>query len=520
MAVAATRRAGRGIGLIALLLALPLVVVLTAPLHTAAPHWAHVLEHQLWDQLGETLALLGITLALSLLFAVPSAWLVATREFPGRRILGWALVLPLAMPTYIAAFLYAALLGPTGVLSRWLGEHLGWRPDIMDLPGLGLVLALVLYPYIYLPARAAFRMGMGLELDAARTLGARGLRRFGRVALPLARPAIAAGALLVAMETLNDYGAVKYYGIRTLTTGIFRSWSGLYDLGSALRLSLVLLALVGVLLGLERLTRRDVRQGTAQVAATRAPLTGPWRWLAPLLLVLLWTLAAGLPLGRMLADVTSTTVTVSWKELLPAIGHTGQVAVVAAVFTLGVALLFAYRQRYGNPNDPAIRLAALGYTVPGAVIAIGVMTLAGIPDRAGWLPFALIGSLPLLTYAFALRFLAVGLGPLEGGLRLQRPELDQAARTLGARPFRAFLRVNLPLLRPALLAAATLVAIDVIKELPLTLILRPFNFDTLSTKAYELARIEQLREASWPALLIVAAGLLPVLLLERMAGRK
>lgn len=508
-----------GISLLAVLMAAPLLVVVTSPLHAPAPEWGHVAREMLPAHLRETLVLLGGTLALALFVAVPTAWLLARFDLPMRGIFRWALVMPLALPTYISAYTYAAMLGPTGSISVWTAEHWGFRPDIVGLPGLCLVLALALFPYIMLPVRAAFTVGMTPQLDAARLLGARPMRRFGKVALPLARPAIAGGALLLAMETLNDYGAVKYYGIRTLTTGIFRSWGGLYDTGSALRLGLALMGLVALLIWIERRTRRMARQDTAQVRARREKLRGWQAWMATAWCLLVWCAAAGLPLGKLLYDVFQSTGGAMPDGVLSATGNTLLVASLAALATLVVAVLFAYRDRHGDAGDPAIRLARLGYAIPGAVIAVGVMALAGAIDRQGVLFFTLIGSLGLLTYAFAVRFVAVGTQPLLDGLRQQGVELDEAARLMGASRPSTFLRVNLPLLRPAMAAAATLVAIDVIKELPLTLILRPFNFHTLSTLTYEMASIEQLREASWPALLIVLCGLLPVLLLERSLAR-
>ncbi|MCB0790489.1 MAG: iron ABC transporter permease [Flavobacteriales bacterium] len=508
------------ISLLALALAAPLLVVLTAPLHAQAPEWVHVRRVILPDHLAGTLELLGGVLAIALVLAVPSAWLVATCDFPLRRMMRWALVMPLALPTYISAFTYAALLGPTGPVSNWLADHAGFRPDIVDMQGLWFVLALVLFPYIYLPARAAFASGMSGQLDAARMLGASAVPRFRRIALPLARPAIAGGALLVAMETLNDYGAVKYYGVRTLTTGIFRSWAGLYDLGSALRLGIVLVLLVALLLWIERRARRGARQETDQVPVARVRLQG-WRAAAATgWCLLVFGMAAMLPIGSILDDVRVTWDGTMHGQLPHALWNTSAVAAVAGLVTLVIAVLFTFRERYGRRSDPAIRLADLGYVIPGAVIAIGVMSLAGFIDRRQWLDGALIGSMGVLVYAFSVRFLAVGKQPLQGALRQQSTALDEAARMLGASPWRSFRRVNLPLLGPALIAAAMLVAIDVIKELPLTLILRPFNFDTLSTKAYELARIEQLREASWPSLMIVICGLVPVLLLERMLERR
>jgi iron(III) transport system permease protein len=508
------------ISVLALVLAAPLFVVLTAPFHAPAPEWAHVSGSILPTHLWETLKLCTGVLLIALLIAVPAAWLVAMHDFPGRRFFTWALVLPLALPTYISAFAYADMLGPTGRLSIWFHGLSGLRIDIVNLTGLSFILAFVLFPYIHLPARAAFSSGMAGQLEAARTLGAHGLRRFRSIGLPLARPAIAGGSLLLLMETLNDYGAVKYFGIRTLTTGIFRSWGGLYDTGSALRLSMVLLGLVALLLWIEGRTRRSVQQSTDRVPVARIPLKGIRAFGATLWCALIVLVGAALPIGKIIIDVIGEWDSGRMLATLPAFGNTLHIATLSALGTLGIAILFAFRRRHGRNSDPAMWIAGLGYAVPGAVIAIGVMALAGWIDQHTASGYAMIGTIGLLTYAFTVRFLAVGTQPLYGNLGQQHIHLDEAARSLGASPWRTFTRINLPLLRPALLASSLLVAIDVIKELPLTLILRPFNVHTLSTQAYALASIEQLREASWPALLIVLCGLLPVLLLEDLLGRR
>lgn len=503
-----------------LLLCMPLLVVLTGPFHAPAPEWSHVSHDLLPAYAGETIALLAITLAGALVAGVSAAWLVASFEFPLRGVLRWALVLPLACPTYIAAFVYAGLLGPTGSWSVWLHERTGFRPDIMHLPGLGLVLATVLHPYVYLSARAAFTTGMSAHLDVARTLGSGGCTRFRRVALPLARPAIAAGGVLVAMEALNDYGAVKYFGIRTLTTGIFRAWGGLYDMGSALRLGALLLLLVAVVLWVERIARGRSREEVDQAPVVRRRLTGAPALLASAWCVFLVLIGTVIPWTSLVVDAVGTFDAIDAGALLAATARTLLVATLASAVTLVIALLFAFAQRHKVMPPVLLRLVNLGYVIPGAVIATGVMVAAGVIDRSNALPVALIGGIGLLVYAFTVRFLAVAGQPLQGALRQQPTAMDDAARILGATPARTFLRVNLPLMRPALLAAAMLVAMDVVKELPLTMILRPFDFETLSTSAFELARIEQLREASLPALAIVLCGTVPVLLLDRWAAMR
>lgn len=503
---------------LALLLLLPLLVVVTSPFHSSAPEWQHVAHDILPSHLRETGLLLAIAVGIAVVFGVSTAWLVSSFDFPGRNLLRWALVLPLALPTYISAITFASLLGPTGSLSEALHATFGLRLDIMSLPGLAFVLALVLFPYVYLPTRVAFSAGMSPHLEAARMLGGGALRRFFRVALPLARPAIIGGALLVSMETLNDYGAVKYYGVRTLTAGIFRSWGGLYDVGSALRLSGILLLLVIVLITAERSVRRKAAQEAAHRSVARVRLTGLTAWSSSIWCMLILFLGFVLPLIAILIDAERTIAHAHMVQFLPALGNTLLVGTLAAVTTIGIAVVLAFADRYMRSRSSLTRWTGIGYVVPGAVIAIGVMALAGwITDNTG---IVLIGTIGLMIYAFTVRFLALANQPLQAGLKQQPRAMDEAARLLGSSPWSTFRRVNLPLLRPALIAAALLVMMEVVKELPLTLILRPFNFDTLSTKVFELARIEQWQDASLPALLIVLCGLLPVLALDRTLERR
>ncbi|MBK8339958.1 MAG: iron ABC transporter permease [Flavobacteriales bacterium] len=494
---------------------------MTAPFHAPAPEWAHVFRDVLPVHLLETVLLLTGTVLLSVVIGVLSAWLVAAYAFPLRGLMRWMLVLPLAVPTYISAYTYAALLGPTGTISLWVHDRSSFRPDIVDLPGLIVVLAVVLFPYIYLPARAVFASGLREQLEAARMLGAHGSRRFLGVAVPLARPAIVGGAVLVAMETLNDYGAVKYYGIRTLTTAVFRSWTGLSDLGSALRVALILVVLVTLLLWVERRSRIHRRQATDAIPMSRQRLTGARATLASGWCLLVLFFGFVLPGGKLLLDAATPQPAYTWTTDLIALRNTLGVATGAALLTLLIAVLLIFLLRHGQGSwtRGLVRAATLGYAIPGAVIAVGVMTAAGTIDRQAGLSFTLIGTIGLLLYAFTVRFLAVAVQPMQGSLARQHSEVDDAARMLGASPLRTFLHINLPQLRPAILAAAMLVAIDVVKGLPLTLILRPFNFDTLSTRVFEMARIEQLRETARPALFIVLCVLPPLLFLDRQLAR-
>ena len=507
------RRVSWPILVLAILLLAPLLVVIIAPLHSIATEWPFVLHELLPSHLKETGQLLTIAVVLAVIFGTSSAWLVSAFRFPGRDLFRWALVLPLALPTYISAITFAALFGPTGSIRLAVGLPF----DIMNLPGLALVFALVLFPYVYLPARAAFSTGMAAHLDAARMLGGGAVRRFIRVAAPLARPAIAGGAFLVAMETLNDYGAVKYYGIHTLTAGIFRAWGGLYDVGSALRLSGLLLGLVLLLIWLEGRLRKGALHSSAHHASERIALKG-WRSVAASMACGLLLLAGFvLPVAAIVLDAFRTADLAQLRSVLPALGNTLFVGTIAATLTLAVAVAMAFSERHERSRSRLVRWAGLGYAVPGAVIALGVMALAGwIGDRTG---IVLIGGIGLLAYAFTVRFLALAGQPLRAGLAQQQRSLDESARLLGASPLRTFFSVNMPLLRPALIAAALLVLMEVVKELPLTMVLRPFDFDTLSTRVFELARIEQWPDAALPALLIVLCGLVPLVVLDRLLER-
>ncbi len=501
--------------LLALVVLLPLLVVATAPFHTAAPEWAYVGRELLPSYLGETAWLVVRTVLLALVLGVSTAWLIAANTFPGRALFRWALVLPLALPTYISAITFADLWGPTGRLSLALAERTGLHIDLLTPSGLAYVLALVLFPYVYLPARAAFGAGMSDQLDAARMLGGGALRRAFRVAFPLAAPAIAGGALLVAMEVLNDYGAVKHYGVRTLTAGIFRSWGGLYDSGSALRIGGILLLVVLLLMLLGRIADRGRQRALGGKRLRPVPLTGARRWLASAWCTLVLVASFGMPFSALAIDAFRENALRAALDFLPATGNTLLIGGLSALTTLLFALLLSYGQR--RSRSRFAQAAGIGYVVPGAVIAIGVMALGGALTNVTGI--MLIGTIGLMVYAFTVRFLALAVQPLRAGLDQQPLALDESARLLGASPWRTFLRVNLPLLKPSLLAAALLVLMEVVKELPLTLILRPFDTDTLSTKVFEMARIEQWSDAAMPALLIVLCGLVPVVLLDRLLER-
>lgn len=492
----------------------------------------------------ETGALVLLVMAGVIVLGTASAWLVAAHDFPGRRIFEWALLLPLAMPGYIVAYAYTDFLQFSGPVQGALREAFGWQrgdywfPEIRSLPGAAFVFAVVLYPYVYLLARTAFLSRTASMIDAARSLGLTPWRTWLHVNLPLARPAVAAGALLALMETLADYGAAAYFGLQTFTTAIYRAWFALGDRLAASQLAAVLLLLVLLVIATERHLRGRARYFAAPNSARpapRTPLTGAVGILAALACLL--PLLAGflLPTGILVHLLVPTLGEVPWTRYWGWLANTLSLALAAALITLAAVLVLSYLLRLqpdgrsGTLVRLAARLLGLGYAVPGAVIAVGVLVPLAAFDNAldAWLRASfgfssgllLTGSVVALLYAYLVRYFAVAQQPVEAGLARITPAMDASARSLGAGPFEVFRRVHLPLLSPSLLAAALLVFVDVMKELPATLVLRPFNFDTLAVIAYQMAADERLAEAALPSLTIVLVGLLPVIWLSRAIGR-
>jgi iron(III) transport system permease protein len=525
---------------VALLLAVPVLVIAAFVFVPAGDTWRHLADTVLSDYVANSvLLMLGVAVG-TLIGGVGSAWLTSMCQFPGRGLFEWALLLPMAIPAYIIAYTYTGLLDFAGPVQSSLRALTGWGygdywfPEVRSLAGAALMLSLVLYPYVYLLTRAAF-LGQSLcVLDVSRTLGNGPWQTFWWVALPLARPAIAAGLSLALMETLADYGTVQYFGVQTFTTGIFRTWYGLGDPAGAAQLSALLLSFVLVLIVLERGSRRHARyHHTSQrhpsirrqrLRGTRAALACAFCFL-PLLFGFL--VPAG-QLGLWALTISDTVYDVRFLTLL---AHSLGLAVAAALLALVLALLLAYGRRLypTRPVSGALRLAGLGYAVPGTVIAIGVIIPFAWLDNTldAWLRASLgissglllSGTLAALLFAYLVRFLAVSLQAVEAGLGKCRPAMDEAARSLGLKPRQVLWRVQIPLLRGSLLTALLLVFVDVLKELPATLILRPFNFNTLAVRAFELASDERLADSAPAALTIVLAGLVPVVLLSRSITR-
>lgn len=472
-------------------------------------------------------------LAVVLLFGVSSGWLVAACEFPARRALAWMLVLPLSTPAFVMAYAYTDFFASFGPLQTGLRKLTGWQvgdywfPDIHSWPAAGMFLGLALYPYVYLLSRAAFADRNPSLSEAARSLGLSERRAWWRITWPVARPAVAAGCALALMETLADFGTVAYFSVDSFTAGIYRAWQSMGDRTGAARLSVMLLVLVLALLALERGQRGRMRfHARNPRPAPRRRLTGLAAWRATLVCTIPVVLGFALP--AVLLGQAWLASGGAWDARLPQwIANTALMAGAGAAVVLPVALVAVYSARLAN--SPALRAALLltnsGYAMPGVVLGVGLLILSGLFDRAlapltGWLGIAPLlagGSLAAIVYAYAVRFFSVAYQGVESALERISPSMDQSARSLGRRPLEVLREVHWPLMRRSVGATALLVAIECLKELPATLVLRPFNFDTLAVVTFQFASDERLAEAALPALLIVLVGTLPVIWLSRVA---
>ncbi|MDO9381387.1 MAG: iron ABC transporter permease [Hyphomicrobiaceae bacterium] len=515
---------------------LPVAAILVLAFNPSANAWPHLAATVLPGAAANTLLLAAGTGGLSLVAGTATAWLVTMYRFPCRTTIDRLLVIPLAMPTYIVAYCYVELMDYAGPLQSTLRSAFGWKtvgdywfPDIRSLPGATVIFASVLYPYVYLSARASFVQQSVCALEVARTLGRTPLGTFWSVALPLARPALAAGVALVVMETFNDLGAVQYLGIETLTASIYATWVQRSNLSGAAQIATVMLSFVFILLLLERWQRGSSRSHhtTGRYRAIPFEELSGWKAAAAALFALIpFVLGFVLPATVLVGHTLTHLDELADTAFLTAAFHTLMLASLAAAITVALAIVLAYARRISGapPVHSAVRLSGLGYAVPGTVLAIGLLiplaaadnTIdAGMQSAFGISTGLLFsGSLFAITLAYVIRFLTVALGGVEAGLERISPNLDSAARTLGETAFSTLRRIHLPLLAPALGAAALLVFVDVMKELPATLLLRPFNVETLATHVYSLSGIEQFERASPGALLIVLAGLIPLLLLH------
>lgn len=521
-----------------LLVATPVIAIVVLALQPTPDLWSHLLNYVLPLALRDTaLLLFGVGLV-TLVIGAGTAWLISLHDFPGRSTLLWLMPLPLAIPTYIAAYVYVDIFEPLGLVHRtltlWLPvqDAVAALPNLRSLPGAIFIIGLVLYPYVYLSARAMFQLQSAEFAEAARTLGAGRWNIFWRVSLPMARPALAIGLALVALETLNDIGASEYLGVRTLTVSIFNTWLNRGSLAGAAQLSCFALAIVSALIALERYGRRNANHEFSSESPRlthRIRLAGLRSWLAfvvcftpvligffvPLLFLLHQSARRGL-------FVTSTTV---WRDAFSSVTFATLATLIA--LSLGFATVLAHRWRPQAWKSASANIAQMGYALPGLVLALGLLTplLAidnGLNMLAGSIGSALpglvlIGSGAAVVTAYVIRFLAVPTGFIRAGFERIPLDYDDSARSVGAGQITSMRRIHTPLLRPAMLGAVIIVFVDCLKELPATLLLRPMNVETLSTSIYQYASRGSFEEGAFAALLIVAASIGPVAWLTRFS---
>ncbi len=526
--------------LLSLLFSIPLAVVLGSIFFPAKEIWSHLADTVLTDYIINSLVLFVGVGFFSLILGVIPAWLVTMYRFPMSHYLEWALLLPMAMPAYIIAYSYTGMLDVAGPLQTSLREITGWQyrdywfPEIRSLGGAITMLSLVLYPYIYLLARAAFIEQSVCVLEVSRTLGCNAIDAFRRVALPLARPAIMVGLSLVVMETLADYGTVQYFGVSVFTTGIFRTWFGLGNSLAAAQLSALLLVFVAAFLYLEKRSRRQARfhhtsnrysSLMQQQLNKRSGLCALVSCATPILLGFI------IPLLFLINLALDTYSGVLGKDFYLLVFNSLLLAFVTAILALLIALFMAYSSRGSDSsiNRFLVRFVSLGYAIPGTVIAVGVLipfawfdnTLDAFLREHFNISSGLLisGTVVTLIFAYLTRFLAVSINTVEAGLIKIKPTMDEVAKITGLSPVSIIKRIHMPMMRGSLLTALLLVFIDVLKELPATLILRPFNFNTLAVRTYELANEERLADAAVPALAIVLVGIIPVIMISNSISR-
>ncbi len=523
--------------LTAALVVLPVAMLIASVVRPDVEMWRQQWDTRLPEQIMSTLVLLTGVVSLSTMLGVSLAWLVTAHTFPGRRTLGWMLVLPLAMPSYILGFVTTAVFGVAGPIQIWWRDQFGrdaWFPDIRSMPFAIVTLSLTLYPYVYLLARAALRDQAASAQLVARSLGASRSEAARRVVLPMLRPAVAAGAAVVAMETLTDFATVQYFDVETVTVGMFRMWRGSYDRDAASEIAALVLLFALLAIAVERVLRGRARFGesggrSAGVEPSR--LTGIRGIGATAVCGAVVTVAFAAPVFRL---VTWAIAEQRGPRGTPMIheypGFLRNSLVLAGTTTLVCVLVAAVVTNAGRFGDqrlvgPANRLSAVGYAVPGPVVGMGVvLALVALDDGLEQIGLGLpgvvaTGSFVVLAYAYAIRFLAPALGAAEAGLGQVPADMTAVARSLGAHPARIVRRIHLPLSRTSLLTAALLVGVDALKELPLAYLLRPVGFDTLPVWVYNLASESRFEQAALPALSIIAVATVPVVLLCRQFDR-
>ena len=516
-------------GTVALLVATPILVVVSSLVSPSPDIWAHLWETQLVELIWNTLILIiGVGFSV-LVMGTGLAWMVTMYRFPGRALFEWLLILPLAIPSYVFGFVFLAIFDYTGPVQSWLRGLFGpqvWFPEIYSYGGVTIVMTLVLYPYVYMLARAAFLEQAGATLEAARSLGARPVAVFWKVVLPLARPSLAAGLAFALMEALADFGTVAIFGYSTFTVAIYKVWFGMFDRGAATELASLLIFFTLGLYLLERTARGRARfyqtEGTVRPAGPKR-LRGWKGLLASSVALLVVGVAFALPVVQLLVWAVGSA---EYEDRYPEfVLNTLMLGATTAVLAIGAAVVVAYGLRLSRRRFVRIfaRIANMGYALPGSVIAVGVLvplafldhSLDALLQRSVGLSVGLVftGSMFGLVFAYLVRFLAVGCQTVEASLVKVTPNMDMAGRSLGVSKGGVLWRIHLPLIRGGLSAAAILVFVDVMKEMPATLLLRPFGYDTLAVRVWQLTSESLWEAAALPALTIVIAGILPVVLL-------
>ena len=527
--------------LLSLFVLLPVTGLLWAAVGTDENIWQHLFDSVLPNYIVNSRILMtGVCLGVTLV-GTCTAWLIANCRFPGHKVFGWMLILPLAMPAYVMAYVYTDFLEYSGPLQTalrlifsWENRNEYWFPEIRSHGGAIVLLSLVLYPYVYALARAAFSAQAPSLLEAGRMLGHGPIKVFFSVSLPLARPAIVVGVTLASMETLSDFGTVDYFAVRTLTTGIFDVWFGMENQSGAAQIALVLLTFIILLVWLERTSRKKQKINTSSRmnSTVRFELKG-WRSALAIICCGLPILFGFLLPAIILAIYSSYSFDLfKYADYLAYTGNTLFLAAGSAVLCMMLGIFIGYSQRLSSHWSVklATRISTIGYAIPGAALAIGLIISFGAMNEIiiplsdhfslSAQSFFLSGGVVALFFAYTIRFLAISVGSVESGLEKITPNMDMASRTLGSGPFSTLCRIHIPLLRPALIAGSILVFVDTMKELPATLILRPFNFETLATFVYQYASDELLAECAPAALTIVLAGMLPVILLNTAIDKK
>jgi iron(III) transport system permease protein len=524
--------------LILLLVATPLFTIFIKLFDSPGGSWSHIANNLLMGYFQNTILLLLGVAIMTFLLGVSTAWLVSNYEFPGRKYFEWLLILPLGFPGYIMAYTYVGILDYTGPIQVFFRNTFdmqvrGSLIDIMNLPGAVFILSITLFPYVFLITRSSFLQQSKTLQEASFLLGANRFKTFFKVALPMARPAIVAGIALASMEVLNDYGTVKYFGVNTFTTGIFRAWFSMGDSSTAIYLAAILMVFVFVILYLESLQRGN-RQYSAvngiQKPTARVHPTLGKKIFYTSICTSIFLISFLFPFLQLVNWVSLTYTKVVNQDFFLLIFRSFGLAAVSGIFIviLSIVLLYALRLSPFKWVKNITKIATLGYAIPGAVIAVGVMIPFIAMDK--WVYGNLFssqvaglffsGTLFALVFAYIVRFMAVGYNPVEAGFQKIGIHVNEASRLLGARSTRTLLKIDLPLIKTSLVSGILLVFVDVLKELPLTLILRPFNYQTLATKAFDMATNEMIAESANAALIIILTGIIPIIFLNRLIKKR